>query len=142
MKALWQFLSMYDVGNKLLNGIRIIYINSLACVRVNGGKSECFGINRGVRQGCMTSPWLFNVYMDAVMKEVKVGIARRRGRFQEEGREWRLPGLLYVYHVVLCGESKEDMRAMVVRFTEVYRRRDLKVNTSKSKVMVLSGGGL
>ena len=77
---------MYDVGGKLLNGTKSMYANSLACVRVKGGKSECFRINSGVRQGCIMSPWLFNVYMDAVMREVKIGMGRRRERFQEEGR--------------------------------------------------------
>ena len=38
-----------------------------------------------------------------------------------------------------CGESEEDLRAMVVRFVEVCRRRGLKVNAGKSKVVVLSG---
>ena len=35
-ETLWQVLRMYDVGGKLLNGIKIIYVNSLACVRVKG----------------------------------------------------------------------------------------------------------
>ena len=48
-----------------------ICVNSLACVRVKGGESECFRIDSGVRQGCIMGPWLFNVYMDAVMKELK-----------------------------------------------------------------------
>ena len=56
-------------------------------------------------------------------------------RFQEEGREWRLPGHLYAYGLVLCGESEEDLRAMVVHFAEVCRR-GLKLNEGKSKVMV------
>ena len=59
-------------------------------------------------------------------------------RFQEEGREWRLPGLLYTDDLVFCGESEEDLRAMVGCFVEVCRRRGLKVNAVKSKVMVLS----
>ena len=41
----------------------------------------------------------------------------------EEGREWRLPGLLYADDFVICGESEEDLRAMVGRFVEVGRRR-------------------
>ena len=44
-----------------------VYFNSLACVRVKEGESECFRIDSGVRQGCILSPWLFNVYMDAVV---------------------------------------------------------------------------
>ena len=85
------------------------------------------------------SPWLFNVYMDAVMNEVKIGIGRRRVRFLEEGREWRLLGLLYTDDLVLCGVSDEDLRVMVGRFVEVCKRRGLKVNAGKSKVMVLNG---
>ena len=58
-------------------------------------------------------------------------------RFQEEGREWRLPGILWADDLVLCGEAKEDLRAIVGRFIEVRRKRGLKVNASKSKVMLL-----
>ena len=41
--------------------------------------------------------------MDAVMKEVKMGMGRRRVRFQKEGRGWILPGLLYADDLVLYG---------------------------------------
>ena len=37
----------------------------------------------------------------------------------KEGREWRLPSLLYVDDLVLCGESEEDLREMVGQFVEV-----------------------
>ena len=57
----------------------------------------------------------------------------------EDGREWRLLGLLYADDLVLCGEPEEDLRVMVGQFAEVCRRRELKVNVGKSKVMVLSG---
>ena len=62
------------------------------------------------------SPWFFNVYMDAVMKEVKMGMGRMGVRFQEVRREWRLPGLLYTDDLVLCGGLEEDLKAMVGRF--------------------------
>ena len=41
---------MYDMGGKLLNGIKSIYINSLASVKVKVGENLCFRINNGVRQ--------------------------------------------------------------------------------------------
>ena len=44
-----------------------------------------------VRQGCFMFPWLFNVYTEGVMKEVKMGMGSRGVRFLEDGREWRLP---------------------------------------------------
>ena len=130
---------MYDVGGKLLNGVISMYVNSLVCVRVKGCESECFRIDSGVRQVDIRSLCLFNVYMDVVMKELKMGIGRRGVRFQEEGREWRLPGLLYADDLVLYGESEEDLRLIVGRFIEVCRRRGLKCNAGKSKVMMLAG---
>ena len=49
-----------------------------------------------------------------------------------------MPDLLYADNLVLCGESEEDLIAMVGRFAEVCRKSRLKVNTGKSKVMVLN----
>ena len=68
------------------------------------------------------------------MKEVTRGMGRRRLRFPEEGREWGLPGLLYADDLVSCGESEEDLMAIVGCFIEVYRRRGLKVNAGNSNI--------
>ena len=55
----------------------------------------------------------------------------------EEGREWRLPDLLCADDLVLCGESEEDLRAVVGHFVEVCLCP--KVIASKIKIMVLGG---
>ena len=47
---------------------------------------------------------------------MKIGMGRRGVKFQEEEREWILPGLLYADDLVLCGESEEFLRAMARRF--------------------------
>ena len=57
----------------------------------------------------------------------------------EEGRKWRLPGLLYADDFFMCGDSEEDLRVMVGHFVEVCRRRCLKFNAGKSKMMMLGG---
>ena len=62
------------------------------------------------------------------MKKVKMGMGRRGMSFMEDGREWKLPGLLYADDLFLCGELEEDLRVMVGWFAEVCRRRRLKVN--------------
>ena len=66
---LGEVLAEYDVEEWLLNVIRAMYVDSEACVRVDGEMSEWFGIRRGVRQGCVMSPWLFNVFMDNCIRE-------------------------------------------------------------------------
>ena len=55
-------------------------------------------------------------------------------RFLEDGREWR-----YADDLVLCSESEEELRAMLEQLVEVCRRRGLKVNGGKSKVIVING---
>ena len=70
---------------------------------------------------------MYNVYMNGVMK--KMGMGRRGVSVLEDEREWRLLGLLYA----------DDLRVVVGRFAEVCKRRGLKVNAGKSKVMVLNG---
>ena len=60
-----------------MNSVKCMYVNSPSSVRVKGGESECLRIDSGVRQECIMSPRLFNVYMDAVTKELKSGMGRR-----------------------------------------------------------------
>ena len=67
---------------------------------------KCFRIESGERQGCIICSWVYNVYMDAVKKEGKVGMGRMGMRFMEEGREWRLPVILYVDDLISCVESE------------------------------------
>ena len=59
--------------------------------------------------------------------------------FLEDRGKWRFPGLLYADDLVLCVELEEDLRAIVEQFAEVCRKRGLKINAGKSKVMVLNG---
>ena len=109
---------MYDVRGKCLSGIKSMYVDSSACVRVKGGVSEQFRIDSGMRQRCIMSPWLFNLYLDGVIKEVKIGMGRRGVSFLEIGRKWRLPSLLNADDLTLCGESDEDLRVIVGRCIE------------------------
>src|SRR5678815_1029974 len=87
-----------------------MYDDSEACVRINGVNGDWFYIYSGVRHGCVMSPWLFNLYMDGVMKEFEVGMAGNGVRMMENGDEWRVPYLLYADDLVLCGESEEFER--------------------------------
>ena len=50
------------------------YVDGRACVRVGNDVSEWFLVNVGLRQGCVMSPSLFNVYMDGVVREVNVRV--------------------------------------------------------------------
>ena len=69
----------------MLEAVKVFYKDSKASIRIDGVKGECFEIGIGVKQGYVMSPWLFNVYMDGVMKEVNMSK-------QGEGPEFILNG--------------------------------------------------
>ena len=65
--GMWQVLRVYGVGGKLLKEVESFYVDSRVCVKVGNDVSEWFVVNVGLRQGCVMSPWLCNVYMDFVV---------------------------------------------------------------------------
>ena len=54
-----------------MRAIWSLYAGSEICVKVGGMLSGWFPISQGAKQGCVLSPWLFNVFMDRIMREVK-----------------------------------------------------------------------
>ena len=62
----------------------------------------------GGKQGYIMSPWLFNVYINPLKKEVKMGRGSSGMTFLEDGREWRFPALLYACDLFLCGGKAEE----------------------------------
>ena len=76
----WQMLRVCGVGGKLLKAVQSFYVDSWACVRVGNDVSKWFRVNVGLRQRCVMSPWLFNVYIEGVVREVNVRV---------HGKDWR-----------------------------------------------------
>ena len=72
--GMWQMLRVYGVGGKLLKAVQSFYVDSRECVRVRNDVSQWFPVNVGLRHGCVMSPWLFNVYMDGVVRDVNVRV--------------------------------------------------------------------
>ncbi len=67
--ALWSVLNIYGVGGQLLKGIQAFYREANACVRVGGKNSESFAVEVEVKQKCVMSPWLFNIFMDGCKRK-------------------------------------------------------------------------
>ncbi len=82
------------------------------------------------------SPWLYNIYMDGVMREVKGKVGEVGVRMFDEGRKWVLNSILFAADTVLIAENKSALQNFVSVFDSVCKRRKLKVNLDKSKVMV------
>ncbi len=123
------------MGGKLFEGIKS-YENASASVRVNGELSESFNVEEGVRQGCVMSPWLFDISMDGCIREMKVEVQDLGGRLNARGVEQRVVASLYADDTVLLAESEGMLQRIIDEFDRVCKRRKLKVNAGKSKMMV------
>ena len=142
-KALWEVLRMYGVGSKLLAGVKSFYDGSRACVRVSGSESEWFGVKVGLRQGCVMSPWLFNVFIDGVVREVKSRLENGGASMVgEDGSIWKLCQLLFADDTVLVADSEFKLRQLILEFCRACEKRKLRVNIDKSKVLKCSRAGL
>ena len=72
--------------------------------------SEWFNVNVDIRQGCVISPWLFNVYMDDIIKDVNARVQERGLRLEDQGgNDWRVTQILYANETVLLGDIKENL---------------------------------
>ncbi len=105
-------------------------------MRVNRELSESFNVEVGVRQGCVMSPWLFNICVDGCIREMKDGVQDLGARLNVRGVEQPLVAGLYADDTVLSAESEGMLQRIIDEFDRVCKRRKLKVSSGKSKVMV------
>ena len=90
--------------------------------------SEWFPVNVGLRQGCVMSPWLFNVYMDCVMREVN---ARVLGKWLEllsvNDDRFEINQMLFADDTALVADSEQKLFRLLTEFDRLCERRKLRV---------------
>ena len=104
--------------------------------------SEWFLVNVELRQGSVMSTWLFNVYMDGVVREVNVRVLEKGLELlSANGGRFEINQLLFADDTALVADSEEKLGGLVSEFGRVCERRKLRVNVGKSKVMRCSRYG-
>ncbi len=73
----------------------------------------------GVRQGCVMSPWLFNIFMDGCMKEMKCKVGNPGAKLRLHGEVWSVVTCLSVDDTMLLAESEGDLHRVVNEFNNV-----------------------
>ena len=127
---LWSALSMNGVSSILIRALQSLYRDSSACVRINGAYTEWFNIEKGVRQGCVASPWLFNLFMNNCLTDLKENESGLRMN------ELLVKCFLYADDQVLLASSAEELQEMVTAMGVAFVRKGMKMNVKKTKVMV------
>lgn len=110
-----------------------MYTMNKSIVKINGSLSSEFSVARGVRQGDILSPLLFNIFINDIIKEFHVNLCEAPSILQQ-----KVGCLLYADDLVIMSTSKDGLQHGLDRLTNYCRRWKLEVNLSKSKLMCLS----
>ena len=100
------------------------YAGQEATVRIGHGTADWFQIGKGVRRGCILSPWLFNLYAEYVMWNVRLDEAQ--ARIKIAGRN--INKLRYVDDTTFMAESNEELKSLLMKVKEESEKGDLKLN--------------
>src|SRR5574338_546685 len=112
--------------------LRNLYAGQKATVRTGHGTTDWFQIGKGVRQGCILSPCLFNFYAEFIMRNA--GLEETQAGIKIAGRN--INNLRYADDSTLMAESEEEQKSLLMKVKEESEKVDLKLNIQEMKIMV------
>ena len=128
---LWKILQEMGIPDHLTCLLRNLYAGQEATVRTGHGTMAWFQIGKGVCQGCLLSPYLFNLYADYIMQNARLDEAQAGIRIA--GRN--IDNLRYANDTTLMSESKEELKSLLMRVKEESEKAGLKFNIQKTEIM-------
>ena len=123
-------LKQIGIPDHLTCFLRNLYAGQEATVRTGHRTIDWFQMGKGVRQGCMLSPSLFNLYAEYVMQNA--GLDEAQGGIKIAGRN--INYLRYADDTTLMSESKEEIKSLLMKKKEI-EKVGLKLNIQKTKIM-------
>ena len=128
---LWKILKEMEIPDHLTCFLRNLYVGQEATVRTGHGTTDWFQIRKGVRQGCILSPCLFNFYAENIMRNA--GLDEAQAGIRVAGRN--ISNLKYADDTILTVES-EELKRLLMKVKEEGEEAGLKHNIQKTKIMV------
>ena len=111
--------------------LRNLYAGQEATVRTKHGTTDWFQIGKGVCQGCVLSPYLFNLYAEYIVQNV--GVDEAQAGIQTAGRN--INNLRYADDTILTAESEEELKSLLMKVKEESEKAVLKLSIQKTKIM-------
>ena len=118
------------IPDHLTYPLRNLYAGQEATVRTGHGTMDWFQIGKGVCQGCILSPCLFNLNAEYLMQNA--GLDEAQAGIKIARRNTNNPR--YADDTILMAESKEELKSLLMRVKEESEKADLKLNLQKTKI--------
>ena len=111
---LWKILNKMEIPDHLNCLLRNLYAGQEATVRTGHGTTDWFQIRKGVCQGCILSPCLFNLYAEYIMRNA--GLEEAQAGIKIARRN--INNLRYVDDITLMAESEEELMSLLMKMKE------------------------
>ena len=128
---LWKILKGVSIPENLTCLLRNLYAGKEVTVRTGHGTTDWFQIGKGVRQGCILSPCLFNLHAEYIMRNS--GLEEAQAGIKIAGRN--INNFRYADDTTLVAESEEKLKSLLMKVTEESEKVGLKLNIQKTKIM-------
>jgi len=128
---LWKILKEMGIPDHLTYLSRNLNAGQEATVTTGHGTTDLFQIEKGVRQGCILSPCLFNLYAEYIMRNA--GLEETQTGIRIAGRN--INNLRYADDTTLMAESEEELKSLLMRVKVESEKVGLKINIQKTKIM-------
>ena len=125
-----EILKEMGIPDHLTCLLRNLYAGQEATVRTEHGTTDWFQIGKGVHQGCILSPCLFNFYAEYIMRNA--GLEETQTGIKIAGRN--INNLRYADDTTLMAESEEELKSLLMKVKEESEKVGLKLNIQKTKI--------
>ena len=129
---LWKILKEMGIPDHLTCLLSNLFAGQEVTVRTGHGTTDWLQTAKGVRQGCILSPCLFNFYAEYIMRNA--GLEEAQAGIKIARRN--LNNLRYADDTTVMAESEEELKSLLMKVKEESERVGLKLNIQKTKIMV------
>ena len=126
---LWKILKEIGIPDHLICLLRNLYAGQEPTVKTAHGTTDWFQIGKGVRQGCILSSCLFNLYAEYLMRNA--GLEEAQAGIKIAGRNINNPR--YADDSTLMAENDEELKSLLMTVKEESEKVDLKLNIQKQR---------
>ena len=134
---LFQKLLDNDINGKFYDCLTMFYTNDQACIKIGDKITNSFNANRGVKQGCILSPLLFNIFLS----DLQTKIESKENNPTMLGHNHFIGCLIWADDLLLLSQSESGLSKMLQALNQYATTNELHINIDKTKIMIFNKTG-
>ena len=135
--ALLATMRKYNINANLVRTIEQLYGKATSAVQMNGSIGEWFRTTVGVRQGCLLSPTLFNIFLERILSDA---LEEHDAKVSLSGRN--ITNLWFTDDIDVLAEEEQELEALVESLDKTCTRYKMKISAEKIELMTSSANGI